>query len=536
MAGISRKMGLTLLFLIPLLLSGLLLGDQKFQDEETPHPCFALPQSVKIDGNLIEWYGQPYIQLRSPGNLIGSGWEGATDLSARVWLAWDEKFLYLACDLLDDHFQPQEDDSRLWVGDSLWFKCLPPPSKKGDLRRSYRELILIFAYTREGPAVKKLLDYGRGYHEETWQEIRFKVLPKESGLGAVYECALPWEELLHQPPYPPKMLKINFAVQDSDPGKGLKSMEWLPRRGINMYSPLWKTLTLLPREEAPPSPPRSRLSSSADFSTVVNMVTLNVSVTDKYNRYISDLGPEDFIVLEDGQPQKIYSFSRQDKPITIALVIDSSGSMRADMKSVQEAAINFVNEAVRVEDQVMVVDFDERINFLVDYTNNLQMVIDAIKQVRPDRGTALYDAVYATMERLRFLPERKAVVLLSDGVDTKYFGGGPASKHDYLDVLEMAQRQDIVIYTIGLKRREPIAEMVLRRWAQETGGRTYLLYDIKDLKDVYARIGEDLRSQYVICYSPTNKNWDGQWREITVLTKRNGLKAVTKKGYFAPLK
>jgi len=513
-----------------------LLWDQKFQDEETTHPCFAIPHSVKIDGNLSEWYGEPAIQLRLPGNLVGSGWEGATDLSAKVWLAWDERFLYLACDLLDDHFQPQAEDSHLWEGDSLWLKCHPPASTKGGVRRSCRELILIFAYTGGGSSVKKLLDYGRGYYEGACQEIKFKVLPKESGLGAVYECALPWEELLHHPPYPPKDLKINLAVQDSDPGKELKSMEWLPRRGLNMYNPSWKTLSLLPREEAPLSPPPSFLSSEADFSTVVHLVSLNVSVTDKNNRYISDLGPEDFIVLENEQPQKIYSFSRQDKPITTALVIDSSESMRTDMEAVQEAAINFVNAAVRVEDQVMVAEFDDRVNFLVDYTNDLQMVIDAIEQIRADRGTALYDAVYATMERLRFLPERKAVVLLSDGVDTKYSGGGPASKHTYLDVLEMAQRNNTAIYTIGLKRKEPIAEMVLRRWAKETGGRAYLLYDIKDLDEVYARIGEDLRSQYVICYLPTNKSWDGQWREITVLTKRPGLKVVTKKGYFAPLK
>ncbi|TKJ31212.1 hypothetical protein CEE39_07490 [bacterium (candidate division B38) B3_B38] len=536
MAGIPRQRVLTFIILMPLLLCGFLLRAQQFRDEENSHPCLAIPKSVKIDGNLAEWYGETAIELSSTGNLVGSSWAGATDLSARVWLAWDERFLYIACDLLDDQFQPQADDSRLWEGDSLWFKCLPPSSEQGTLRKGCRELILIFASTREGPAVKKLLNYGRGYFKAECQGIKFKVLPKESGMGAVYECALPWGELLYQPSYPPKVLNINLTVQDSDPGKELKSMEWVPSRGINMYNPLWKMVSLLPREEAPSPPPTSFLSSQANFSAVVHLVSLNVSVTDKNNRYISDLGPEDFTVLEDGKPQKIYSFSRQDKPITIALVIDSSGSMRADMEAVQESAINFVNAAVRLEDQVMVVEFDERINFLVDYTNNLQDIIDAINKVRADRGTALYDAVYSTIERLRFLPERKAVVLLSDGVDTKYFGGGPASTHTYLDVLEMAQRNDITIYTIGLRRSELLAEMVLRRWAKETGGRTYLLYDIKGLKNVYARIGEDLRSQYVICYSSTNKNWNGQWREVTVLTKRADLKAVTKKGYYAPLK
>ncbi len=536
MAGILRPRSLTFLILLPLLLCGFVLLALQFRDEETSYSCFPIPQSVKIDGNLVEWYGQPAIELSSTGNLVGGDWDGAIDLSAKVWLAWDERFLYIACDVMDDHFQPQANGSRLWEGDSLWFKYLPSLSEQETVMKGCRELTLIFAATQNGPAVKKLLNYGRGYYKAECQGINLKVLPKKSGMGALYECALPWGQLLHQPPYPPRALNINLSVQDSDPGKELKSMEWVPSRGINMYNPLWRMVSLLPREEPLSPPPPSLLSSEADFSTVVHLVSLNVSVTDKNNRYIPDLGPEDFTVLEDGKPQKIYNFSRRDKPITIALVIDSSGSMSNDIEAVQESAINFVNAAVRLEDQVMVVEFDEGVHFLVDYTNNLQDVIDAINKVRADRGTALYDAVYSTMERLRLLPERKAVVLLSDGVDTKYFGGGPASTHTYLDVLDMAQRNDITIYSIGLRRREPLAEMVLRKWAKETGGRYYLLYDIQGLKNVYARIGEDLRSQYVICYTPTNKNWNGQWREVTVLTKRADLKAVTKKGYYAPVK
>jgi len=286
---------------------------------------------------------------------------------------------------------------------------------------------------------------------------------------------------------------------------------------------------------APPSPQQPA------FKAGVELVSLNVTVTDGTNRYVTDLQQNDFAVYEDGVKQDVTFFNRTNLPIALALLIDTSASMEAKLPTAQEAAIGFA-QRLRPHDLGEVVDFDSRVTVLQAFTSNQEELESAIRKTSAGGSTSLYNAVYIALKDLKKVIaknteeiRRQAIVVLSDGEDT-------SSLLPFEEVLDLAKRSETAIYAIGLRSNEPgggskgfkEAEFVLRQFALETGGRAFFPSQITDLTNVYGQIADELSSQYTVGYTSRNPRRDGAWRRIVVRVNRPNLTARTKQGYFAP--
>lgn len=264
-----------------------------------------------------------------------------------------------------------------------------------------------------------------------------------------------------------------------------------------------------------------------NYREVVDRVVVTASVVDDDRRFVSGLTPADFRLFEDDVPQTIVDFSIETRPITMAILIDTSGSMREEIDQVQEAAASFVR-TLRPQDRAMVIDFDENVYLLQDLTSDHAALKLAIEGTDAEGGTALYDAIYASYRKLKGIDGRKTIVLLTDGADTN-------SRFSYQKVIEWTRTNDVVIYSIGLGATilDVGVRGSLKQVADETGGRSYFPRSAADLEEVYQQIAEDLRSQYYIAYSPINKESDGTWRKIRLETTAKGVKVKTRKGYYA---
>ena len=277
------------------------------------------------------------------------------------------------------------------------------------------------------------------------------------------------------------------------------------------------------------------------FRAGVEVVSLNVTVSDNLGRYVTDLEQTDFSVFEDGAKQELTYFNKSNLPIALSLLIDSSASMEQRMEHAQEAAIGFAR-TIRAQDLAQVVDFDSRVEIKLGFTNSIDNLEKAIRSTSPGGSTALHNAVYISLKELAKVkaknPEevrRQAIVVLSDGEDT-------SSLVSFEEVLELAKRSETAIYTIGLQPRETTAlrgfreaEFVLRQLAQETGGRSFFANRVEDLKGVYGQIADELSSQYSMGYAPKNPRRDGAFRRIVVQVNRPNTTARTKRGYYGPV-
>jgi Ca-activated chloride channel family protein len=278
------------------------------------------------------------------------------------------------------------------------------------------------------------------------------------------------------------------------------------------------------------------------FRAGVDLVSLNVTVTDGTARYITDLAQEDFNVFEDGIKQEVTFFSRTNLPIALALLLDTSASMESKLPTAQEAAIGFAKR-LRSQDLAEVIDFDSRVVVLQSFSNALPELEQAIHRTSAGGSTSLYNAVYIALKDLKKVIaknteeiRRQAIVLLSDGEDT-------SSLLPFEEVLDLAKRSETAIYAIGLRTPDgpgtttkgfKEAEFVLRQFAQETGGRSFFPNQLGDLANVYGQISDELSSQYTVGYTSRNPKRDGSWRRVIVRVTRPSLTARTKLGYFAP--
>jgi Ca-activated chloride channel homolog len=276
------------------------------------------------------------------------------------------------------------------------------------------------------------------------------------------------------------------------------------------------------------------------FRAAVDVVSLNVTVADGQNRYITDLQERDFSVFEDGTRQELLFFNRTSLPIALSILIDTSASMENRMLIAQEAAIGFIRK-LRPQDLAQIVDFDSRVEVLQDFTGNVADLERAIRSTSAGGSTSLHNAIYISLRGLTKVKarspdevRRQAIVVLSDGEDT-------SSLVSYEEVLDLAKRSETAIYTIGLQTKDAPqtkgfreAEFVLRQFAQETGGRAFFPSRVEDLKDVYGQIADELSSQYSIGYASTNSKRDGGWRRIQVQIARPQAIPRTKRGYYAP--
>ena len=292
----------------------------------------------------------------------------------------------------------------------------------------------------------------------------------------------------------------------------------------------------------PPPPPAGQAQRpQPSFRAGVDLVSLNVTVTDGTARYITDLTAQDFNVFEDGVKQDVTFFNRTNLPIALALLLDTSASMEAKLTTAQEAAIGF-SRKLRPQDLAEVIDFDSRVVVLQNFTNTVGDLEQAIRKTSAGGSTSLYNAVYIALKDLKKVVaknveeiRRQAIIVLSDGEDT-------SSLLPFEEVLDLAKRSETAIYSIGLRADGPStssrgfkeAEFVLRQFSQETGGRSFFPNQIGDLTNVYGQIADELSSQYTVGYTSRNPKRDGSWRRLVVRVNKPNLTARTKQGYFAP--
>jgi len=278
------------------------------------------------------------------------------------------------------------------------------------------------------------------------------------------------------------------------------------------------------------------------FRSAIDVVSMNVTVIDSTNRYITDLTEKDFEIYEDGVKQEMTLFNRSNLPVALSLLIDTSSSMEDRMAAAQDAAIGFVRK-LRPSDLGEVIGFDSRAEVLQKFTNNPADLEQAIRKTVAGGSTSLNNALYIALKGLKKIPirqedeiRRQAIILLSDGEDT-------SSLVTFEDVLDLARRSETAIYAIGLMEdtaggqskgfRE--ATYALRQLTNDTGGRAFFPADVKNLANVYGQIYDELSSQYTIGYSSQNPRRDGAWRRLVVRVTRPNVQARTKQGYFAPL-
>ena len=320
---------------------------------------------------------------------------------------------------------------------------------------------------------------------------------------------------------------------------------------------------------ASPSPtPRNREEVPQDSDEVIktdtNLTNIFFTAADKNKRFISDLKAEDIRILEDGQPQDIFTFQQNiDLPLSLAILIDTSASEERTLPDEKEAARAFLENILRPQkDEAAVVSFTGETTLEQGFTGSidrLRRAIDHVEFVPPSGyigggvvvngtppisdtnqilagSTAIWDAVWATSEELMVQSAehtRRAIILLTDGVDT-------SSQMKMHDAIDRAQKSDALIYAIGIGDRYSfnVNEGDLRKIAEKTGGRAYFPKHERDLRDAFTQIQRDLREQYLVAYSPTNKARDGSYRKIEIQVinpalKQQDLKLNYRAGYFA---
>jgi Ca-activated chloride channel homolog len=297
-----------------------------------------------------------------------------------------------------------------------------------------------------------------------------------------------------------------------------------------------------PAQQQPPaatSPPTAADRQRPSFRAGIDIVSLNVTVTDGSNHYVTDLGENEFSVFEDGVKQSITFFSRRQQPIALSLLLDSSASMEQHLGTLQTAATNFVRK-LKSNDIAQIIDFDSRVEIRQGFTGNQADLAGAIGQLNAGGSTSLHNAIYIALKELRKVKavneedvRRQALIVFSDGEDT-------SSLVNFEEVLDLAKRSETAIYAIALRGSDVQAkgfreaEFVMRTLAQETGGRAFFPARIDDLAGVYAQIADELASQYTIGYTSGNQRRDGAWRRLVVQVARANITPRTKKGYYAP--
>ncbi|HEY3137071.1 MAG TPA: VWA domain-containing protein [Blastocatellia bacterium] len=308
--------------------------------------------------------------------------------------------------------------------------------------------------------------------------------------------------------------------------------------------------------QKPKSPPKSEKKApeeGQDEQTIrlgTQLVTVPFNVTDKKNRYINDLSKTDIEVLEDSKPQEVFSFERQtDLPITIAMLVDISGSQQWTLPQEVSAGKRFFHKVLRPrKDLAAVVTFEHESVLVQNLTSDLDRLDRALDECRIPaetvtyrRGgtppinnsgvgsTALYDSVYSvSSDLLRREAGRRVIILVTDGEDT-------SSSIKMREAIERTWRSEIIVYSVGIGGPMGVDHGTLKKIAEETGGRAFFPKTEDDLDKAYAQIDEDLRSQYVLAYTPANAVRDGSFRTIQVKVKNHAdLTVRHRRGYFAP--
>jgi VWFA-related protein len=301
---------------------------------------------------------------------------------------------------------------------------------------------------------------------------------------------------------------------------------------------------------AVPALPQEPAQQGATIKSAVNLVNIFATVRDKNKRIVTDLKQEDFKIFEDSQEQKIAFFSKEvTLPITLGLLLDTSGSEQDMLGSIQEAGSSFLSRILKKGDEAMVMSFDSDVDLLSDFTDDRAQLDRAVRKARINipgggsiagnpgpiggsqrvTGTALYDAIYlACGEKLNTEAGRKAIVIVTDAQDE-------GSKVRIEEAIEAAQRTDTVIHILLVAdRRFGANSGAAHKLAEETGGRVIDVHSDKKMMQAFDEISEELRSQYTVGYYPSNAALDGKFRKIKLEMNNHDYKVLARKGYYAP--
>ena len=308
-----------------------------------------------------------------------------------------------------------------------------------------------------------------------------------------------------------------------------------------------------------PAPKEDEEEAVATFKVDVNLVNLYFTVKDKSGMLIPHLTKDDCNVLEDKEPQKLKNFQAEvNQPLTLGILLDTSGSQERVLPLEQQFGSQFLSRVMKSKDQAFLISFDVDVDMLQDFTNSPRQLERAMNKaeintaggngsggipgigqgpvptVGDPKGTLLYDAVYlSSNEKLSKETGRKAIIILTDGEDQ-------GSKVKLPVAIEAAQKANVIVYVILIADRGFYGgfgyngDFAMKRMAEETGGR---LIDVgnngKKLEAAFQQIEDELRTQYVATYTPTNKKMDGGYRKVAVECKGDGLKVQVRKGYYA---
>jgi Ca-activated chloride channel family protein len=275
--------------------------------------------------------------------------------------------------------------------------------------------------------------------------------------------------------------------------------------------------------------------SVATFHVDVKLVSIFVNVTDKNGAIVGGLTQSDFAVYEDGRPQQIAVFERQSElPLNLTLAIDTSGSVRKDMSEEAAAARRFAHAILRPQDQMSVLQFATTVHELTPFTNKLSAIDRGLGELHGDWATALYDAICLGSEKLGGNPGRKVLVVISDGDDT-------AKSSTYAQALEAALRNEVMIYSLidvpieASAGRDLGGEHALITIAEQTGGKYFYVSD-GGLDKAFAKVSDDLRTQYLIGYYPHHQAPGTNFHRLTVTVPRaapDEFNVRNKTGYYA---
>jgi VWFA-related protein len=310
-------------------------------------------------------------------------------------------------------------------------------------------------------------------------------------------------------------------------------MKWQHVTGLGAM--VCMALTLCGQKPAAPAVPES--DDPTRIVLDVTRVNLLFTVTDKKGRFITDLNKDDFEVVENKKQQTIQQFTAEsDLPLRLALLVDTSNSIRDQFRFEQQAAVRFMQAVMRPrQDRLMLVSFDTAAELVSDLTDDLHALEQGVQRMRPGGGTSFYDAIYFACKDKLMMDQprdkfRRAMIVISDGEDTQ-------SRVSRDQALEMAQKADVVIYAIStnIKRDDSDGDKVLRYLTEETGGQAFFPFKIEDLDQNFEHIANELRHQYNVFYRPEPLKTDGLYHPVTVRTKnRKDLIVRARKGYYAP--
>jgi len=293
-----------------------------------------------------------------------------------------------------------------------------------------------------------------------------------------------------------------------------------------------------PKKPAAAAPDATR--RGVDIRVDKTLVLINVTVTDPLNRFVTGLEKEHFRLFEDKVEQTITQFSSEDAPISIGLVFDTSGSMGPKLQKSRQAAAEFFKTA-NPQDEFFLIQFNDRPEMVVPFTTDTDKIQSTLTFTQSRGRTALLDSVYLAMHEMKKAKNpRKAVLIISDGGDN-------SSRYTETEIKNAVREADVQIFAIGIFEsagnrgrtpEEASGPGLLNELAEQTGGRQYAVENVAELPDIAAKIGIELRNEYILGYTPKNGERDGKYRHVQVkLNQPRGLpplKAYFRLGYYAP--